>query len=523
MTDIIPKVNHEQLFGGDIRFDGGVNIVACEEASDFAADLRAVILRACPSVVFSDAGALTVKIEKDALLPYEGYVIDANGDSIVLKASGTAGWTYAAVTLRQLLKQCGGSGHLSISCPCCRIEDAPRFGYRALMLDEARNFFGETEVKRVIDLMCLFKLNILHWHLSDDQGYRIESDAYPLLTEISTRRNDTQIGGKRSDRFRGIESAGYYTKAQIRHIVEYARKRNVNIVPELAIPSHCAAILAAYPKLSCTGEKTEVPTTFGNVRRSVCPGKQSTYDFLDALIDEWCELFPFPLFHIGAYESAASAWKDCPDCRETVRVNGLANESELLPLFVNRIADKLIKKGRLPVIWSDKLLRGLRKPVICEARLPLDPKAVAAEISSGRRFVVAPNDRYFASRPYCMTPLKKTYEFEPSSVAGKGRGDAGLLGVEMPLWTEWVYDRVKLDFNLFPRLCALAETGWTAAAKKSYSDFRKRWQAQKPLLDSLEVGYAKDKLANPPFFTRKKNEYIWKNVDQYDEVRRNNL
>lgn len=518
MSDVIPKVNSETVYGGDLVFDGGVRLCACADAEDVAAKFKTMLSRICPSVVFSGDGAVTVSIEKDALLPHEGYVIDINGDALTLIAANAAGWTYALVTLRQLLKPVGKS----VACPCCRIEDAPRFKYRGLMLDEARNFFGEEEVKRLLDLMCLYKLNVLHWHLSDDQGYRMESEAFPLLTTVSTRRNDTQVGGVKSGKFMGTEASGYYTKSKIRAIVEYAKERNIVVVPELEMPSHCSAILAAYPKLSCTGEKKEVPTTFGTLHRSFCPGKRETYEFLDKLLDEWCELFPSKLFHIGADETAGSLWKNCPDCRKTVAENGLAGTHELLPLFVNRIADMLAAKGKLPMIWSDKLPRGVRKHVTYEAWLPLDRKAVAAEVSSGRKFVVAPYDRYYACQPYCMIPLKKTYEFEPTSITAD-RSDAGIFGVEMPMWTEWVYDRVKLDFNLFPRLCAFAETGWTAASRKSLHDFKRRWNAQKPLLDSFGVGYAKDKLTSPGAFARNKGTYIWKTVDQYDEVRRNKL
>ena len=518
MPDVIPKVNSEIIYGGDIVFDGGVKLHACREAQDIAAQFKTMLSRICPSVVFSDGGAVTVKIEKDALLPYEGYIVDINGDTLTLTAAGAPGWTYALVTLRQLLKPVGKS----VACPCCRIEDAPRFKYRGLMLDEARNFFGEEEVKRLLDLMCLYKLNVLHWHLADDQGYRLESEAFPLLTTVSTRRNDTQVGGVKSGKFMGTETSGYYTKSKIRAIVEYAKERNIVVVPELEMPSHCSAILAAYPKLSCTGEKKEVPTTFGALHRSFCPGKRETYEFLDKLLDEWCELFPSKLFHIGADETAGSLWKNCPDCRKTVAENGLAGTHELLPLFVNRVADMLAAKGKLPMIWSDKLPRGVRKYITYEAWLPLDRKAVAAEVSSGRKFVVAPYDRYYACQPYCMIPLKKTYEFEPTSITAD-KSDAGIFGVEMPMWTEWVYDRVKLDFNLFPRLCALAETGWTAASRKSLHDFKRRWNAQKPLLDSFGVGYAKDKLTSPGAFARNKGTYIWKTVDQYDEVRRNKL
>ena len=241
MSNVIPKVNDEQLYGGDINFDGGVRLCACPEAEGVAAKLKSMFLRICPSVVFSDGGTVIVKFEKDALLPHEGYVVDASGDSIRLIAAGAPGWTYALVTMLHLLNAKEGAKAIDVSLPCCRIADSPRFKYRGLMLDEARNFFGETEVKRLLDLMCLFKLNVLHWHLSDDQGYRLESDVFPLLTSVSTRRNDTQVGGVKSSKFMGVESSGHYTKNQIRNIVEYAAERNIVIVPELEMPSHCSA------------------------------------------------------------------------------------------------------------------------------------------------------------------------------------------------------------------------------------------------------------------------------------------
>lgn len=523
MLNIIPRPNSEEIYRGDLTFDGGVAVSACDEARPAEQMVRNMLSKFCPTIRFSDSGKVAIKFEKDALLPKESYRIDADGDKLIMTASGMPGWTYALVSLRQMLRTDRDDKPMYASCPCCHIDDSPRFAYRGVMLDEARHFFGETEVKRLLDLMCLYKLNVLHWHLSDDQGYRVESDVFPLLTTVASRRNDTQVGGKRSDKFTGIASSGYYTKKQIRHIVEYARERNIEIVPELDMPSHCTAILAAYPDLSCHGEKTDVSTTFGNTERSVCPGKESTYDFAAKLVDEWCELFPSPLFHIGADEPAEQEWKTCSDCREAVVRNGLGDIKELLPLFVNRIADLLRERGKTPVIWSEKLLRGVRKHAIFEVFDHIDPKALATEVSQGRRVIVATADRYYASRPYCMTPLKKTYCYEPTSVLGSPGSDAGVIGVEMPLWSEWVYDRLKLDFNLFPRMCAMAESAWTDRARKSLSDFRKRWDAHKALMDSIGVAYAGDKLTDPGIFTRKKSEYIWKNVDQYDEVRRNNL
>lgn len=523
MFDVIPRVNALHQYGGDVNFDGGIRLAFCEEAAPAARSFRNVVLHCCPSVAFTPDGKVSVSFEKDALLPPEGYVIDANGDSLTIKAAAPAGWTYAVCTIRQLLKPDRTERTMYVTFPCCRIEDSPRFTYRGFMLDEARNFFGETEVKRLLDLMCLYKLNVLHWHLSDDQGYRVESEAFPLLNEKSSRRNDTQVGGTRSDKFTGLETSGMYTKNQIRQIVAYAAERNITVVPELDIPGHTSAILAAYPKLSCSGEKTDVPTTFGRLGRSVCPGHEENYAFLERLIDEWCELFPSKFFHIGADEVAVAAWKNCPACAEAVRANGLRNESELLTLFINRISEMLLSRGKFPIVWGDKLRRGLNRAVSYEAWMPLPKAEVDAQISAGRKFVVAPYDFYYASNPYCIMPLKKTYKFEPTSIRRKKSGDAGIVGVEMPLWTEWVYDRRKIDFNLFPRLCALAETAWTAPSLKSYSDFRTRWSAHKKLLDDFEVGYAKDKLTDPGIVARRKGAFIWKTADQYDEVRKNDL
>ena len=246
MLDIIPQVKSCKIYGGDVAMERQPKIICCEGAEFCEPLARKLFQNVCPAIKpdFENA-KVTVSFVKDDSVSEEGYRLDVNGDVIRVEASGVKGWTYALITLRQIMKADDEDKPFLLECPCCRIEDEPRCSYRGFMLDEARNFLGENTVKRVLNLMSFYKLNVLHWHLSDDQGYRIESKKFPELNRIASRRNDTQVGGFGSAKFAGCKHEGYYSQNQIKKLIAFAKERNIDVQPEIDLPGHISALTAA--------------------------------------------------------------------------------------------------------------------------------------------------------------------------------------------------------------------------------------------------------------------------------------
>ena len=281
----------------------------------------------------------------------------ASGEApINIAAAAPAGLFYGGQTLRQLLAAAdvAQSKEAGATCqvPCCHIEDQPRFPWRGLLLDESRHFFGKEFVKQTIDRLAAYKLNTLHWHLTDDQGWRIEIKKYPLLTGIGAWRDQTERDGKRY--------GGFYTQDEIREIVAYAAQRHVTIVPEIEMPGHSLAALASYPQFSCRGGPLKVLTVFGISQDVYCAGNDATFAFLDDVLDEVIGLFPSTFIHVGGDECPKDRWKKCPKCQARIKAEGLKNEDELQSYFIRRIEEHVASKGRRLIGWDEILEGGLR-------------------------------------------------------------------------------------------------------------------------------------------------------------------
>lgn len=428
----------------------------------------------------------------------EAYEISATPERVRLRGASAAGCFYAAQTLLQLLDLLPVSEprpeRTAHSMACGTITDAPRFGHRGLLLDAGRHVIPIDMVKRYLDLMALHKLNVLHWHLTEDQGWRIEIRRYPELTEIGAWRKAT----RESEQPRDPEGryGGFYTQAEVREIVAYAAARHIRVVPEIELPGHSGAALAARPELSCTGGPFEVVTAWGVHEDIYCAGNDATFEFLENVLSEVIELFPSELIHIGGDEAPKARWKKCPKCQARMKAEGLRSEEELQSYFVRRIGRFLESKGRRLVGWDEILEGGLAENAIVQSWRGTRGAIEAAR--AGHDVVMSPTSHCYldyaqgdgVGEPRFMgfIPLERVYEFEPLPPELPAAEARHILGGEGALWTEHASPAL-LDRQAFPRLSALAEVFWSPRDSRNWGGFQTRLRTHTKRLESLGVRY----------------------------------
>ena len=419
----------------------------------------------------------------------EAFRLDVSTERAVVRARGRAGLFYGAQTIAQLAgaRPIGEGSSPSLArapanavVPCMSLDDAPRLRFRAMHLDVARHFFPKEVVKRYIDLLAFYRFNVFHWHLTDDQGFRIEIKSHPELTAVAGKD-------------------GFYTQAEAREVIEYARARSITVVPEIEMPGHARAILAAHPELSCTGKQQEVPRTWGIFDDVLCAGNEKTYALLDDILGEIAPLFPSKLLHIGGDEVPTTRWSACPKCRATMKAHHV-DLHDLEGHVMRRVVATLHKLGKRPVVW-DEALEGLAaSPETTDAVTLAWQSAARGREAAKRGFdvVMAPNDRvYFnfhqshaKSEPghaSSQLPWPKVRTFDPHADVSAAESDR-IIGGEGALWTEYVLSRDDIDTLLVPRIAALSETLWSGPAP-SEDDFIARFNAQLPMLDASRIGY----------------------------------
>lgn len=406
---------------------------------------------------------LVLNMDEKLNLPEEGYRLHVVDQRIEISASTEKGLFYGLQTLLQLAKWDGHKKAVKIS--RVDIEDAPRFGWRGLMLDVSRTFMPVPLVKRYIDLMAAYKLNVLHFHLTDDQGWRIEIKKYPRLTTV---------GSRFAPEFN--EMGGYYTQKDIRDLVAYAALRNVTIVPEIEFPGHSCAALAAYPNLSCRGISPKIhPYTKGPGIHSeiLCAGKPEVYEFIYGVLDEVLELFPSEYIHIGGDEAPKSEWKKCPHCQQTIKDNHLANEEELQSLLVTKIGAYLTSKNRKLIGWDEIMAGGKLKgdEVIMYWR-SWAGKQVTDHAKAGFKIIASPNTHCYFDYTHEQIDTKKVYLFEPIPVEIPADKRTNYIGVQANFWSHLDRSENRIDRQLFPRLFALAEVAWTNPGQKDWKRFK---------------------------------------------------
>lgn len=437
-------------------------------------------------------------------LGHEGYRLEILPDNIVIASSSSAGVFYGIQTFRQLLpveiEGCKYSiNGVDWNILCLLIEDKPRFSWRGFMLDEGRHFQGKELVYLTLDMMALQKLNVLHWHLTEDQGWRVEIKKYPKLSEVGSNRGGTSrtILGKNND---GIPHGGFYSQGEIREIVAYAADRNITIVPEIEMPGHSLAALASYPRLACREGPFQVATNFGIFPDIYCAGKDDVFFFLQDVLDEILDLFPSPYIHIGGDEAPKNRWKSCPNCQRRIREQGLKGENALQVYFTNRIAAYLESKGRRVMGWNNILQEGLAENAVIQYWAGGRQRLLDAIRGKKHPVVMSSYFSAYLDHSYNLTPLSAAYQYEPIPREIEENEAGAILGLEFPLWSEWVQNQARLDYQTYPRLTAMAETGWTMRNKKDFKGFLQRLDKFLTRLDRLGIGYASMRDAQPPKF-----------------------
>jgi hexosaminidase len=448
-----------------------------------------------------EKNCIRVRLDAElASLRPDGYRLEISPESVSVEAPGTAGVFYGLQSLRQLLpvevEARQPISGMDWQLDCQIITDRPRFAWRGFMLDEGRHFHGKETVLRTLDLMALQKLNVFHWHLTEDEGWRIEIKKYPKLTGIGAWRAGTGASLTRGAH-NGVPYGGFYTQAEIREIVAYASERHITIVPEVEMPGHALAALAAYPELSCTGGPFEVGTHFGIYPDIFCAGKEATFSFLKDVLDEVLELFPSPTIHIGGDEAPKKRWKACPDCQRRIQDEQLKDEHALQVYFTNRIMAYLDSKGRHAMGWNEILQPGLAKSAIVQFWVRGRKNLLQALRNDQRAIVMSTFLETYLDHAYSLMPLSRAYRYEPVPKELEEKDSASILGLEFPLWTEWVPERLRMDYQVYPRLTAMAETAWTPKEHKGLADFRCRLPGFLARLDRLGVQYASMDDAEP--------------------------
>ena len=442
------------------------------------AALTGRLVKPChPASTWNGVNAIVLRRDTAAGIPPEGYRIDISARRAQLSAGDDAGLFYGLQTLLQLADERG-------NLPCVSIEDHPRYRYRGLHLDVCRHFFPVRFIKHYLDWMASCKLNTFHWHLTDDQGWRIEIKRYPRLTEIGGYRTRTQIGGFHEDpiTYEQGRYGGYYTQDEIREVVAYAAERHIAVIPEIEMPGHATAALAAYPELACGhGPKSfETSGRWGVLDDVFCPGKEQTFEFLEGVLDEVLELFPSKLIHIGGDECPRVRWKECPDCRARMEDEGIEDEAGLQTYLTLRIGRHLEAKGRRLIGW-DEILDGELAP----GAVVMSWRGTRGGIAAARRrheVIMTPSTYlYFdkkatdsydepVSLSSSLLPLEKIYGYDPDEgIAPEDR--RYLLGVQANLWTEFIRTEGRASFQLLPRIYALAEIAWSPVERKSWREF----------------------------------------------------
>jgi hexosaminidase len=436
----------------------------------------------------------------------EGYILTIKHKDIIIRAKSAVGLFYAVQTIRQLLpveveKPIIVEG-ISLAVPACEIKDEPGFVYRGMHLDVGRHMFPVEYIKRYIDMIALHKMNMFHWHLTEDQGWRIEIKKYPKLTEVGAFRKETLVGhaGKKPYVYDGKPYGGFYTQDEVRDIVAYAKARFVTIIPEIEMPGHALAALASYPELSCTGGPFEVYISWGVVDDVYCAGKEETFNFLEDVLSEVIDLFPGKYIHIGGDECPKIRWEKCPLCQKRIKDEGLKDEHELQSYFIKRIEKFLISKDRKLIGW-DEILEGGLAP---EATV-MSWRGTSGGIAAAKQqhdVIMTPNDYMYLDHYQCdptdqplaiggYLPLERVYSYNPMPSELTEDEQKYILGLQGNLWTEYIPTPEQMEYMAYPRMFAIAETGWTPDRLKDFEEFLSRLEILKKRYDEIGINYFK--------------------------------
>ena len=511
---VVPLPEHIVEGQGTFRLTSDAEVVLLfddERLAGVTAALNEVLMPLFgrgPRVRHADKAAdHAVNVTRDETMPAEVYCLFVTPCRIDIVAGGAQGAFYAVQTLRQLLPTAAYEADdvRAVELPVVTIEDKPCLGYRGMMLDVGRHFFTVDEVKEALDIMALHKLNVFHWHLTDDQGWRIEIRKYPKLTEIGSVRSRTLIGrdpGGTYDencKFDETPYGGYYTQDEIRDVVNYAAERFITVIPEIEFPGHAVGALASYPWLGCTGEQYEVRQTWDIDDRVFCIGKETTFEFIEGVLEEVLELFPSEYIHIGGDECPTVMWKKCPHCKARMKAERLKRPRRLQNYATARVEKFLNAHGRRLIGW-DEILEGDVTPTATIMSWRGAEGGIKAA-KMGNHAIMAPTTHcyldYYQTRDTAGEPLaiggylpvEKVYSLDPYEMLTADEQRC-ILGVQANLWTEYIATWPHAEYMLLPRLSALAEVGWSLD-RKDYGDYLRRVRRLAKIYDACGYNYAK--------------------------------
>lgn len=486
---VIPKPSSVQRKSGSFTLTKSIRVIYDSKVGGLdhvARDLAARLSTATGYPVSAvdrraqggSGAAIELKVASDRKLGPEGYLLEVTEKRAMIEAATTAGIFYGIQTLYQLLPPEVESrervSNVSWNIPCVRIEDAPRFSWRGMHLDVARHFFSKDSVKRYLDLMASYKMNTFHWHLTEDQGWRIEIKKYPRLTTVGAWRRESM--------FNGVPHGGFYTQDDVREIVQYAKDRFITVVPEIEMPGHSTAALAAYPELSCSGGPFRVGTEWGVMNDVYCAGNEKTFQFMQDVLDEVIPLFPGAFFHIGGDECPKIRWSNCKRCQDRIAAEGLQNEDELQSYFITRIEKMLNARGKRLVGWDEILEGGLAPNATVMSWRGIKGGIEAAK--SGHDVVMTPTSYcyfdYYQARtgePLAIggyVPVDTVYSYEPVPEDLTREEGQHVLGAQGNVWTEYIPNFRHVEYMAATRMIALSEVVWSAKSQRDFNDFLRR-------------------------------------------------
>uniref|UniRef100_UPI0032174B90 beta-N-acetylhexosaminidase n=1 Tax=uncultured Draconibacterium sp. TaxID=1573823 RepID=UPI0032174B90 len=491
--EIIPYPNQLQVGEGCVNLAKGFQVVGETTHSAYlSSELSKQGIEAGKGakIVFNEA-------EQANNLGEEGYRLTAKKKTITIEANGEKGQFYGIQTLLQMVN--------GATVAAVEIEDVPAFGWRAYMLDESRYFHGETFVKQVLDQMAKLKMNVFHWHLVDDAGWRIEIKKYPLLTEVGGTRSDSEIETWKSGKTAGVPHSGFYTQDQIRDIVKYAAERNITIVPEFEMPGHSSAAIAAYTWLGTAGKDIDVPVKFGRHYDNYDVTKPEVEQFVKDVLNELFELFPSEVIHIGGDEVGYKVWEESKHVQKYMKENGINTPADLQIAFTNKISKFIESKGRRMMGWNEimgiNIHKGFEeKKHDKEAETELaknvvvhfwkgDIKLITDAAQKGYSIVNSLHSNTYLDYTYKNINLEKAYSFNPIPADLDEKYHKNIFGLGCQMWSEWTPTNKDVERQTYPRIAAYAETGWTKKENKDYARFRKSMDNLTKSWDGLNINY----------------------------------
>ena len=464
--------------------------------SDYIADVTALRLTTTSAKV---KNAITLRLNKK-VQSKEGYVITVDTKGVVIEGATAAGVFYGVQTLRKSIPV--DKSLTEVTLPAVMLKDAPRFGYRGVMLDCARHYFPVKFVKQFIDLIAMHNMNVFHWHLTDDQGWRIEVKKYPDLAKIGSVREKTVLGHN-SDVFDDTPYGGYYTQEEAREIVKYAADRFITVIPEIDMPGHMIAALAAYPDMGCTGGPYKVSPIWGIMPDVLCLGNEKTYQFCEDVLSEMMDIFPSEYIHLGGDETPNVRWKECPKCKALMAKENLT-PGKLQGYFTNRIEKFVNSKGRRIIGWDEILDGDINQSATIMSWRGTAPGARGAKM--GHDVIMSPSSHvyfdYYQTRqgesqweePLLIggnLPIERTYSLEPVPEGADAETASHIIGVQGNLWTEYIAGPSLAEYQVLPRMGALSEVQWRPQGQKDFENYKMRQTKMLKLYDAYGLVYAK--------------------------------